>query len=105
MRSLRVLCLVCLIAVGCKGKLDSDKLVAMIRDDIFGSRHIKTTSVTCPKDQELKVNTKFTCEVKLDNGETVTMDAEVLDGDGTVSVKTRGEIIDPAKIAALVTPK
>lgn len=105
MRLLPAVLFTLLALTACKKQLDSDKLVAMIRDEMLGPKGIKTTSVTCPKDRELKANDKFTCEVKTTTNETLTFEVSVKDADGNVEVNLVGEVIDPAKIVATVAPR
>ncbi len=88
-----------------KQQFDEAKLVSMIRDEMLGPKNIKTTSVTCPKDREVKVNDKFTCEAKVASGETLTFDITVKDADGSIEANLQGEIIDPTKIASTIAPK
>ncbi len=88
-----------------KQQFDEAKLASMIRDEMLGPKNIKATSVTCPKDREVKANDKFTCDAKLSTGETVTFDILVKDAEGSIEANLQGTIIDPTKIAGTIAPK
>lgn len=60
------------VAAACTGKASGEQVEKKIQEWAT-SQNIKLTSATCPKSIKVEVNTVFDCQIKIDNGEELTI--------------------------------
>lgn len=70
-------------ATGCKAKLDTEKGEKVILQALKDQK-VEVTSLSCPRDVELKVQTTFDCTGKMADGKDYTVSVTITDADGNV---------------------
>jgi len=88
-----------LALTGCGKKLDNTSVENGIKDKLAG-REVTATSVSCPKDREVKQGDTFECTVTIEGGQTLTVTLEQADANGTLNFDPGNQVLDGAAIAS-----
>jgi len=83
---------------GCGKKLDNSSVENGVRDKL-AAEGVTVTSVSCPKDREVKKGDTFECTVAVSSGQTLNVTLEQTDDSGTLSIDVANQVVDGKAIA------
>jgi hypothetical protein len=88
------------LALGACGGYDKGEAESTITEDLSGQvegiTNSPISSASCPDDVELEAGTTFECTATLENGEELTVDAEIVDDDGNAEFNVSPEELNSA---------
>jgi hypothetical protein len=88
------------VLVGCNARLDHDKIVKTIKDELV-AKGIADATLDCPEIERARKGLQFSCGGTA-HGRPFKINVEITDDVGTVSWKLVGKIAEPAKLGTFV---
>lgn len=90
LRSFAVVALfTCLGLVGCKGKIDGQKVEEAIKSGMMEKIKVELKTISCPKDLEIKSGGEFECTGEAKDGEKLVFAVSQTDDQGNVNWKVK----------------
>lgn len=75
--------------VGCKGKIDGEKVEGAIRSGMLEKLKVEMKSLSCPKDLEAKAGGEFECTGEAKDGDKLVFAINQTDDQGNINWKLK----------------